>query len=101
MSVTGCPGVNDSVIEVSVLHKSFRLECAVDYSGPGGAVDLSNFEARTLKECITGCAGNQYCTGCAWGRGEHENGATHVCYMKSTLGASHYAQADWVFAVLQ
>ncbi|OAA65674.1 hypothetical protein SPI_02461 [Niveomyces insectorum RCEF 264] len=109
--MASCPGANGTVYAVPGSDKSFLRLCGVDYTGAGGAVDLSQLPTASMAECMNNCAGTRGCTGCGWGppstnghgrRGDSSKATRdYQCYLKSHLGHGRPVTGDWNFGILQ
>ncbi|ETS78411.1 hypothetical protein PFICI_10473 [Pestalotiopsis fici W106-1] len=94
---SSCPGANNTVYTSSTDSKEFTVHCGIDYSGDGGADDLTSQKSSTMTACMDACAKNDECEGAGWG---WIDGTGAMCYLKTNLTASHNATTDWEFAVL-
>ncbi|KAK6218103.1 hypothetical protein LQW54_002852 [Pestalotiopsis sp. IQ-011] len=92
-----CPGANNTVFTSTTDSKNFTVHCGIDYSGSGGADDVSSEKAETMTACMNACAKVDNCEGAGWGWPDG-NGA--MCYLKTNLTASHNATSNWEFATL-
>ena len=101
MTDLDCPGMNNTIYIVPGTSKRFLRVCGIDYSGPGGAIDLAHVYTDTMAECINACASYSRCTGCGWGHVVGDTGKAHRCWMKTNLQQPHKANGDYCFAVLQ
>ena len=81
--------------------KSFKRFCGIDFSGVGGAVDLTDVTTSTMEECMISCSGFANCTGCGWGIIPGDKGPDYRCWLKSNLQTPHNQSNDWSFAILQ
>ncbi|KAF3026612.1 hypothetical protein E8E14_014377 [Neopestalotiopsis sp. 37M] len=94
---SSCPSANNTVYTSSTDSKNFTVHCGIDYSGDGGADDLTSEKSSTMSSCMDACAKNDECEGAGWG---WIDGTGAMCYLKTNLTASHNATSDWEFAVL-
>lgn len=98
-----CPAANNTVYTVPGMTITFLHVCGIDYSGTGGATDLSHVYTNSMAECMNLCASFSKCTGCGWGvvAGDIVGGTSHRCWMKNDLRVAHAARDDYCFGILQ
>ncbi len=99
-SAAECEAKNDTLYAVPGTTKSFKRFCGIDFSGVGGAVDLTHVTTSTMEECIVSCSGLANCTGCGWGIIAGDQGPDYRCWLKTDLQTPHN-QSNWSFAILQ
>ncbi|KAI1858723.1 uncharacterized protein JN550_012473 [Neoarthrinium moseri] len=80
----------------SASSKKFLVLCDLDYNSGEGSTDIGNVETDTVEDCANTCAANGSCVGAGWG----DYYGKKYCWMKSSLGKSHFA-GNWYFLVKQ
>lgn len=98
---TNCPDVGERTY-FAKNGKKFLQTCGIDYSGDGGAHDLTNTKTTTFDECIEECSTTNGCTGAGWEdfQDDGQDKYRRVCWMKNDLQKSHSAESAYSFAAL-
>ncbi|KAM0512851.1 hypothetical protein ACHAPE_008485 [Trichoderma viride] len=100
-SLLGCPQANNTRYAVPGLDKTFLLNCGIDYTGAGQAVEVGNLYTADMEDCMANCATFPGCTGAGWGIIPGDAGSEHRCWLKGDLGKKPIPKPGWYFAILQ